>query len=58
MVIGLLLLFSIIFSLGTGLNFFDGLLTIMAVQTVVQGSYFLGLVARAALASHDPRQIL
>jgi len=30
----------------------------MAVQTVVQGSYFLGLLARAAIASHSQRHIL
>jgi hypothetical protein len=57
-VIALLLLSSIVFVFGSGLNFFDGLLTIMVVQTVVQGSYFLGLIARAALASHGPRHIL
>lgn len=57
-VIALLLSFSIIFSLGTGLSFFDGLLTIVAAQTVIQGSYFLGLIARAALAPRGPRHIL
>jgi hypothetical protein len=57
-VIALLLLMSIVFAFGSGLSFFDSLLTIMAVQTAVQGSYFLGLIARAALASHAPRHIL
>jgi hypothetical protein len=57
-VIALLLLFSIVFSFGSGLSFLDGLLTIMTAQTAVQGSYFLGLLARAALASRGPRHIL
>jgi hypothetical protein len=57
-VVGLLLLASILFALGSGLSFLDGLLTIMVVQTIVQGSYFLGLIARAALASHGPGHIL
>jgi hypothetical protein len=57
-VIVLLLMFSILFAFGSGLSFFDGILTILAVQTVVQGSYLIGLIARAALTFHDPRHIL
>ena len=57
-VIALLLLSSIVFAFGSGLDFFDGLLTIMAAQTVVQGSYFLGLIMRAALTSQASRHIL
>jgi len=57
-VIALLLLFSIAFSLGLGLSFSDSLMMIMAVQTEVQGSYFLGLLAHAALTSHGQRHIL
>ena len=57
-VIALLLLLSIAFSFGSGTSFFDSLMIIMAVQTVVQGSYFLGLLARAAIASHSQRHIL
>jgi hypothetical protein len=57
-VIALLLLFSIVLSFGSGLSFSDSLMMIMAVQTVVQGSYFLGLLARSALASHSQRHIL
>jgi hypothetical protein len=49
MILILLLAASIIFSLGTGFSFLHASLTIMAVQTVVQGSYFLGLLARSAL---------
>jgi hypothetical protein len=58
LIVALLLLSSIVFSFGAELSFLDALLTIMAVQTVVQGSYFLGLIARAALESHGPRHIL
>ena len=57
-VIALLLLFSIVLSFGSGLSFSDSLMMIMAVQTVAQGSYFLGLLARSALASHSQRHIL
>jgi hypothetical protein len=57
-VIALLLLFSIVLSFGSRLSFSDSLMMIMAVQTVVQGSYFLGLLARSALASHSQRHIL
>lgn len=58
MLIALLLLFSIAFSFGSGLSFPSSLMTIMAVQTVVQGSYFLGLLARGAHASHREHHIL
>jgi hypothetical protein len=58
LVIGLLLIFSVVLSIGSGLNFSDALLTIITVQTVVQGTYFLGLIARAALGSYRPWHIL
>ncbi len=57
-VLALLLLLSILFAIGQGFGFLDTALTIMVVQTVAQGSYFLGLVARAAFATHRVRQIL
>jgi hypothetical protein len=57
-VIALLLLFSIAFSFGSGLSFSDSLMTIMAEQTVVQGSYFLGLLARAVCISHRQHHVL
>lgn len=56
-VIALLLLLSIAFSFGSGLSFSNSLMMIMAAQTIVQGSYFLGLLARAALASHGQHHI-
>jgi hypothetical protein len=46
-----LLLVSVVFSLARGFGFLDTALTIMAVQTIVQGSYFLGLLARAFFAA-------
>ena len=55
----LLLLVSIIFSVGRGFGFGDTLLTVFVAQCIVQGSYFLGLVARALFSSTDRmRQIL
>jgi hypothetical protein len=57
-VIALLLLLSIVLSFGSGLSLSESLMIIMAVQTVVQGSYFLGLLARSALASHSQNHIL
>ena len=56
-VIALLVPLSVAFSIGSGLSFSDGLIMIMMVQTIVQGSYFLGLLARA-LSSHSQRHIL
>ncbi len=55
LVIGLLLLVSILFSIGSEFSFLDTLLTIMAVQTIIQGSFFLGLVTRAAIAADGVR---
>jgi hypothetical protein len=58
-ILALLLLVSVVFSLACGFNFLDTALTIMAVQTILQGSYFLGLVARAFFAAdHRVRHIL
>ena len=51
LVLPLLLGASIIFSLGAGFSFLQTSLTIMVMQTVVQGSYFVGLLARSALIS-------
>jgi hypothetical protein len=55
----LLLVVSMVFSLARGFTFLDTALTIMATQSIVQGSYFLGLVARAVFtAAHRTRAIL
>jgi hypothetical protein len=59
LILAVLLLVSIVFSVSRGFGFLDTALTIMVVQTVLQGSYFLGLVARAFFAAHHGvRQIL
>jgi hypothetical protein len=58
-ILALLLIVSVVFSLARGFAFLDTALTIMAVQAIVQGSYFLGLVVRAAFtANHRTRPIL
>ena len=58
-VLGLLLIVSIAFSLERGFSFLDTALTIMIVQTILQGSYFLGLLIRAIfLALHRMRSSL
>jgi hypothetical protein len=59
LILALLLLVSLVFSLMRGFSFIDTALTIMAVQTIVQCSYFLGLGARAFLtADYRARSIL
>jgi heme/copper-type cytochrome/quinol oxidase subunit 4 len=58
-ILTLLLVVSIVFSFARGFTFLGTALTIMAVQCIVQSSYFLGLVVRAALtAAHRMRPIL
>jgi len=58
-VLGLLLIVSVAFSLERGFSFLDTALTIMVVQTILQGSYFLGLVIRAIFtAAHRMRPVL
>ena len=57
LVIGLLLLVSILFSVGSHFSFLDTLLTVMTVQTIIQGSFFLGLIARTVFASHGMRHL-
>jgi hypothetical protein len=58
-VLALLLVVSVVFSLGRGFSFLDTALTIMVVQTILQASYFLGLVIRAVVTgTHRMRPIL
>jgi hypothetical protein len=58
-ILALLLVASIVFSVARGFGFLDTALIIMAVQTIVQSSYFLGLVVRAVLtAAQRARPIL
>jgi hypothetical protein len=59
LVLAFLLPVSLIFSLARGFDFLDTVLAIMAVQTIIQGSYVLGLGARAFFsADHRARSIL
>ena len=58
-VLALLLVVSVVFSLNRGFGFLDTALTIMVAQTILQASYFLGLVIRAVLtAGHRMRPVL
>jgi hypothetical protein len=52
-ILGLLLIGSVLFAALNGFGWLDTALTIMIVQTIVQGAYFVGLVARAFLSSND-----
>jgi hypothetical protein len=58
MVVALLLPFSMLFARLQASGFLDAMLTIMIAQTILQTSYFLGLLARAAFeAFFGPRPI-
>jgi hypothetical protein len=58
-ILALVLVITIVFSVTRGFTFLDTALTIMAAQTIVQTSYFLGLVLRAVLtAAHRMRPII
>jgi len=51
--VGVLLLLSIVFSLGHGFSFLATALTIIVAQTIFQGTYFIGLVARSFFYRSD-----
>ena len=51
--VGALLILSIAFSLSQGFSFLQTALTIIVAQTILQGSYFLGLVAQSFLYRTD-----
>ena len=58
-ILALLFIVSVMFSLTRDFSFLETALTVMAAQSIVQGSYFLGLVARAVLtAAHRTRPVL
>jgi hypothetical protein len=57
-ILALLLVPSIAFSIASGFSFLDTALTVMIVQSITQGSYFLGLVARTVFISKRVRHIL
>jgi hypothetical protein len=57
--VALLLVVSVVFSLSRGFGFLHTALTVVAAQTILQGSYFVGLVIRTAFAAaHRVRPIL
>ncbi|KRR03132.1 hypothetical protein [Bradyrhizobium valentinum] len=49
--LALLLVVSVVFSFVYGFGFLNAALAVMAAQMIVQGSYFGGLVVRAALSA-------
>jgi hypothetical protein len=53
----LLLVLSVAFAIAYHLSLFDSALLIMAVQAIVQASYFLGLVVRKMLTDHRGRPL-
>jgi lysylphosphatidylglycerol synthetase-like protein (DUF2156 family) len=58
-VVGLLLVVSVVFSLVQGFSFLETALAIVVVQTILQGSYFLGLVTKAVFAGeHRVRRVI
>lgn len=57
--IALLLVVSVTFSVARDFTFLNTALTIMVAQTILQVSFFLGLLTRAYFtAAHRPRPIL
>jgi hypothetical protein len=46
--LALLLVLSLAVSFACGLGFLDAALAVMAIQTIVQSSYFVGLLVRAS----------
>ena len=50
----LLLIAAIAFSVVQGFSLLEGALVVFLAQTIVQVSYFLGLIAHAVLISVDP----
>jgi heme/copper-type cytochrome/quinol oxidase subunit 4 len=58
LLVGLLLLATLIFSISAGYSFVETAITIAAAQTILQVSYFLGLVAREVFSDHRLRSIL
>jgi hypothetical protein len=55
--VGLVLIASIVFSIGSRFHFLHALLTIMVAQTILQSCYFLGLAARAFFSTHRMRHV-
>jgi hypothetical protein len=56
--VGVILIASIVFSISLGFGFLSTLLTTMAAQTILQSSYFLGLVVRSIFTTPRMRHVL
>jgi hypothetical protein len=57
-VLSLLVIPSVIFAVGQGWSFLYTLLTIMAVQTIVQSAYFVGILVRSIMADKLRMRVL
>jgi len=55
--VGLVLVASIAISVNSGSGFLSTLLTIMIAQTILQGSYFLGVAAHVFLSKRRMRHV-
>ena len=51
--VGVLLLLSVVFSVGRGFSFLETTIAILVAQTIFQGTYFIGLVARSFFCRTD-----
>jgi hypothetical protein len=58
LVVGLVFLISIALSISSGFTFVHTALTVMVAQTILQGCYFLGSVARAFFSTDDAHHML
>ena len=59
LIVALLLLLSITFSAASGFTFLQTTLTIVVAQTILQSTYFLGLLFRSVMdAAHRMRPVL
>jgi hypothetical protein len=56
--VGLVLIAAIVYSIDAGFGFFSTLLNIMVAEAILQGSYFVGLVARNFLSGNGLRYTL
>jgi hypothetical protein len=55
--VGVVLVGSIVFSIGAGHGFLSTLLTVILAQTILQSSYFIGLAVRTYISSHRTRHV-
>jgi hypothetical protein len=57
--VGLLFMAAVMFSIFRGFGFLETALTIFAVQSILQGGYFIGLVAKSLFpGAHRVRRII